>query len=165
MCVCVCITLICECYMNVSFHLWMLYHLCVLYSIHLCFYLAINTFSLSLSLSYPIWILWLIQWMTCGLQSVYYLHVYVSLWRRNPRVNFIGAPHVRHTAKITEYYTVKFAVNQNIGTYTHPFGLCLTNRQQKEMRHSTSKKVYRVHVVYFINIFCYFVGTGPNISR
>ena len=32
-----CITLICECYMNVSFDLWMSYHMCVLYSIHLCF--------------------------------------------------------------------------------------------------------------------------------
>ena len=32
-----CIILIRECYMNVSFDLWMSYHLCVLYSMHLCF--------------------------------------------------------------------------------------------------------------------------------
>ena len=32
-----CITLICEWYMNVSFDLWMSYHMCILYSIHLCF--------------------------------------------------------------------------------------------------------------------------------
>ena len=32
-----CITLIYKCYMNVSFDQWMSYHMCFLYSIHLCF--------------------------------------------------------------------------------------------------------------------------------
>ena len=49
-----CITLICECYMNVSFDLWVSYHLCVFILRSLMFYLAINTVSLSLSLSYRV---------------------------------------------------------------------------------------------------------------